>query len=171
MFASLSTKIIIDLQRGDEDAFNTVYAQYRELLFFIIISIVKDQEAGKDLLQDTFIKVFQEAPSITDPNKFHHWVTTVARNSALNYLKKKKEDEWQEHFDETKGIEDSSTGIFATWHSFLTDEENTIIGYRFVYDLTFVEIARLIGQKLTSTFKIYNTAMDKLRLEYQRKKL
>lgn len=158
------------LQQGEEQAFNLVYQTYKDLLYLIIFSIVHHEENAKDLLQDTFIKIYRESGSLREVSKFKSWVTLIAKNTALNFLKKLKDSDWDDHYEVLAITELEQSHHFATWHRSLNDLENLIVAYKIVYDYTFDEIAELTRLPLTTTYKIYQKALTTLRREYRHEK-
>jgi RNA polymerase sigma-70 factor (ECF subfamily) len=164
---SLSLDIIKAFQKGDSIAFQTFYDVYKDLLFLIIISIIKHEENAKDVLQDTLLIIYQKRQTLNDPTKLKSWVALIAKNQALNFLKKKKESEWEERFDQMAITPLEESHMFATWHHSLTDLENLLVAYKIVYDYTFEDIASLTDLPLTTVYKKYQAAMNKLKKEYR----
>ncbi len=155
-------------QKGNHEAFHLVYERYRSLLYIVILSIVKDEPTAEDLLQDTFLKIYQKANTIKDYQKFQAWAVMIAKNLAINELKKKKEEAWQETYDNVAMREDGK-GLFQTWHKHLTDQENLVIAYKIVYDLGFEDIQKLMDLSLSNTHHLYQQALEKLKIMYGRK--
>jgi RNA polymerase sigma-70 factor (ECF subfamily) len=166
MFKRLPDSTILNLQTGDETAFNEVYHHYRDLLYVIIFSITKHPETSEDLLQDTFIKVFTEAKSLRNPSAFHGWIISIARNGALNCLKKPVETVLDQETWNQVGISDAPTNFISLWQRCLSENENLIIAYRLVYELTFQEIATLMQKPLTSVHREYREALKTLKAWY-----
>ncbi len=165
----LPASVIEGLKSGDATSFNIVYASYRALLFFIIVSIVKNEEDAKDVLQDTFIKIYENAISLKDNDKFHAWASGIAKNLALNKLKtRQREVELSDDLLEVIGREDETFHFLQDWNVALTDAENAIIAYKIVYDYTFQEIAQFLGTPLSTVYKIYGEALKKLKQSYQK---
>jgi RNA polymerase sigma-70 factor, ECF subfamily len=165
---TLTPAVFLALKRGDHGAFHEVYAQYRSLLFVVILSVVRHEPTAEDLLQDTFLKIYQKAHTVRSLTQFKAWAVMVAKRTALNYLKKRGEDEWQDHYDQTvAGGEEKH--LFQTWHANLSDEENLIIAYKIVYDLGFADIAKIMDVSMTAVYKRYQEALRKLKAVYQTK--
>jgi RNA polymerase sigma-70 factor (ECF subfamily) len=164
---SLSLDIIKAFQKGDSHAFQTFYDMYKDLLYLIILSILKHEENAKDVLQDTLLVIYQKRQTLNDPTKLKSWVALIAKNQALNFLKKKKESEWEDRFDQVAVAPLEESRMFATWHHSLTDLENLIVAYKVVYDYTFEDIASLTDMPLTTVYKKYKAAMNKLKKEYR----
>jgi RNA polymerase sigma-70 factor (ECF subfamily) len=154
-------------QRGDHQAFQTVYEQFRSLLYVVILSIVKHEATTEDLLQDTFLKIYQKGHLVRDPSKFQAWIVMIAKRTALNELKRNKEETWQDAYDNTPSREDGKS-LFQTWHHNLTDEENLIVAYKIVYDLGFEDIAKLMDASLSHVYKVYQQALTKLKVMYKK---
>jgi RNA polymerase sigma-70 factor (ECF subfamily) len=155
------------LKRGNHEAFHEVYQQYRSLLYVIILSIVKHEPTAEDLLQDTFLKIYQKVSTLKDPNKFQAWASMIAKHTALNELKRKKEEVWQEQYDQTSSEEDGKS-LFQTWHKHLSDQENLVIAYKIVYELGFEDISKLMDVSLSNVHHLYEQALDKLKVMYRK---
>lgn len=162
---TLNPATFLALKRGDHDAFHEVYRQFRSLLFVVIMSIVKHQTAAEDVLQDTFLKIYQKAHTVKNCDHFQSWAVMVAKRTALNHLKTLREEVWQDHYDQTM-VANESRSLFQTWHANLTDEENLVIAYKIVYDLGFLEISKLMNLPMTTTYKMYQVALKKLKVVY-----
>jgi RNA polymerase sigma-70 factor (ECF subfamily) len=156
------------LKRGNHEAFHEVYQQFRSLLYVIILSIVKHEPTAEDLLQDTFLKIYQKVSTLKDPEKFQAWASMIAKHTALNELKRKKEEVWQEQYDQTSSEEDGKS-LFQTWHKHLSDQENLVIAYKIVYELGFEDISKLMDVSLSNVHHLYEQALDKLKVMYRKK--
>ena len=159
-------KVVIDLMNQDQSAFNQVYVSYRKLLFFIIVSIVKNETVAEDLLQDTFIKVYEAVVSLKDPDSFHSYITLTAKNLALNEIKKMRRVESFEPLEEIYGYEEQSFTLLDEIADYLSDVENTIVVYKIVYELGFQEISTLMDIPLSTAYQIYQKALKKIKEQY-----
>lgn len=167
MFKHLPVQVITGLQRGDEASFNQMYGHYRDLLYVIINSITHHTQTSQDILQDTFIKAYREVSSLRNPLRFHQWIISIARNLALNSLSKQTEVTLDEQTWNQFGSQDQPSDFISLWHSYLTRDENLVIAYRIVYDLSFAEIAKLLERPLPSVYQIYQRAIQQLRQHYK----
>ena len=84
-------EIIDQVKAGDTDAFESLVRQYQTALFRIVGNLVKGP-AAEDLVQDVFLAAFANLRKF-DPAKgsFQTWIYRIARNHALNAIKKKRE--------------------------------------------------------------------------------
>lgn len=75
---------------GDQDALTGLYTStYHDVYLAIKMLLRQDEDTVMDLLQDTYIKAFSKLDTLGDDSKFPAWVRTIARNKALDYLKKR----------------------------------------------------------------------------------
>jgi RNA polymerase sigma-70 factor (ECF subfamily) len=81
--------------QGDERAFEELIRQNQLIIFRHCLSIVKDEEAAKDLSQETFLHAFQNISSFRMEARFSTWLWRIAHNLSLNYLKKQRPLEQQ----------------------------------------------------------------------------
>lgn len=77
------------MKQRDEAAFEELYRYYSPALYGVIRKIVRNEEAARDLLQDTFIKIWQRFAAY-DPEKgrLFTWLLNIARNTAIDSLRR-----------------------------------------------------------------------------------
>ena len=77
-------------KRGDQDAMASLYEKTYSQVFYTIKSMIKDEDAVFDILQDTYIKAFTHLGTFDGDYKFPSWVRQIAANTARDYLKRKR---------------------------------------------------------------------------------
>ncbi len=75
---------------GDSNAFAPLINRYKDLIFTLVIKIVKDREDAEEVAQDSFIKAYQKLDSFEGKSKFSTWLYTIAYRNALTKVRKKK---------------------------------------------------------------------------------
>ena len=82
--------LILEMQDGNEKAFSRIYSLYSEAIYGIIYSIVLDEGAAEEVMQDVFIKIWNNSKSY-DINKgrFFTWILNIARNTAIDETRSK----------------------------------------------------------------------------------
>lgn len=83
-------ELLSGLQTGDRKSHEALYSMYCGSLFGIIKRIVKEDEIAEDVLQETFVRIWQSF-ALYDPGKgrLFTWMSNLARNLALDKLKSK----------------------------------------------------------------------------------
>lgn len=83
-------EIIHQLQIGNEKAFEAVYTMYSKSLYGIIYNITRDEAVSEELLQDVFLKIWNNASSYdSDKGRFFTWILNIARNASIDRLRSK----------------------------------------------------------------------------------
>ena len=76
-------------QRGDEQAFATLYQVHNKLVYSVCLRMTKDVAAAEDLTQEAFIQVFRNLKSFRGGSAFSTWLYRVAVNTGLMKLRRK----------------------------------------------------------------------------------
>ena len=83
-------KLVLDYKAGNEKSFDKIYKETLPLVKSAILNYITDKDTVLDLIQDTYL-TFVEKKDSYNSKSFSAWIYTVAKNKALDYLKKKKE--------------------------------------------------------------------------------
>jgi RNA polymerase sigma-70 factor (ECF subfamily) len=76
------------LRRRDPQAMGDLYDRYGKIAFSVIYRIVRNQSTAEDLLQETFLRVWNRVQAFDqEKGSLGPWVLTVARNRAIDYLR------------------------------------------------------------------------------------
>ena len=76
--------------KGDTNAFSHLINKYKDMVFTLVIKIVKSREDAEEVAQDSFIKAYQKLDSFKGESKFSTWLYTIAYRNALTKVRKKK---------------------------------------------------------------------------------
>lgn len=75
---------------GSQDAISALYEKTYSKVYYTVKSMIKDEDAVFDIIQDTYIKAFSHLDSFQGDTKFLAWVRQIAVNTARDWLKKKR---------------------------------------------------------------------------------
>ncbi|KQY94611.1 hypothetical protein ASD24_03410 [Paenibacillus sp. Root52] len=67
-----------------------VYYEYYNMVHGLIVYIIKERAAAEDIIQEAFIKIIKNKPLFESEVKLRAWLKVVTRNTAINYLRKNK---------------------------------------------------------------------------------
>ncbi len=85
-------ELTILISNGNQKAFAYLYDNYSQTLFGVIYNIVYSQEDAEDILQQAFIKIWNNFDSYSDTKgRLYTWMLTVCRNLALDFIRSKNE--------------------------------------------------------------------------------
>ena len=102
---------------------------------------------------------------IEDPSKIKTYLAPIAKNQALDFLKKKKEAQVFENLDEMYGEEDKTNSLLNDFEYILTNKETIFVYLKAGFVYTWKEIEEETSIPQTSAKRIYNNAKEKLRKE------
>jgi RNA polymerase sigma-70 factor, ECF subfamily len=76
--------------RGDRIAFKELYRRIAPKLFAILLRILRNKAAAEDVLQDVFLRIWQNADSFSaEAGPAMGWLISIARNRAIDVLRSK----------------------------------------------------------------------------------
>lgn len=80
--------LILKLKSKDESALGLVYDKYSAALYGVIIRMCKDEDIAKNLLQDTFMTIWNKSDTYDfEKGRFYTWAYRIAKNKTLNFLR------------------------------------------------------------------------------------
>lgn len=88
------------IQNGDTTAMKLLYNKYKNLLFGLIVSILKNREEAEDCLQEVFIQSWEKADQFdASRGKVYTFLVTMARNKAIDRTRSRafKDSEKEDH--------------------------------------------------------------------------
>jgi RNA polymerase sigma-70 factor (ECF subfamily) len=92
MTISEREKLMFDLKNGSYKAFEALYAEYFDLLYGYVFGMIRSHNQAKEIVQDTFIKVWLHRAKIDPELSFKAWLFKIAKNQLLNDIKKNFSD-------------------------------------------------------------------------------
>jgi len=75
---------------GNERSYKKLVEKYQRPLYFHIRKMISDQEQVEDLVQETFVKAFDNLSNYSTNYAFSTWIYRIATNHTIDYLRKKK---------------------------------------------------------------------------------
>lgn len=89
--SSLEDDVLVKKAKGgDEKAYKKLVDKYERALYFHILKMVKDREQVEDLVQEAFVKAFDNLNTYSNSYAFSTWLYRIATNNTIDYLRKKK---------------------------------------------------------------------------------
>ena len=84
-------ELVLSAKNGNKKAFDKLYKLTSNDVWFTCVSLLKDEENAKDIMQETYITAFLKLDTLKDEEKFCGWITSIAVNKCKNKLKGKVE--------------------------------------------------------------------------------
>ena len=154
------------VQNGDENAFANLFEGLKRGVFSFVYSYVKNYYTAEDLVQETFIKVKLKANLYKHGTNASAWILQIAKNTALDYLKKENKSqvvELDENIKDNDNDSESSLVLHDILNKHLQDEERQIVLLHLMYGYKNKEIAEILDLPIGTVLWKYNTALKKLK--------
>ena len=79
--------IIVRCQRGEKAAFRGVVLAYQRMVFSLALKMMYDEDEAKDMVQETFMRVWQNMGEYDKAKSFTTWIYTIAMRICLDRMK------------------------------------------------------------------------------------
>jgi RNA polymerase sigma-70 factor (ECF subfamily) len=168
--------LVLRLQRRDPRALGELYDRYGRLVYSLILRIVRDTGTAEDLVQETFLRVWNRAQGLdTEKGGLGAWLLAVARNRAIDYLRSRQgreqnalEFEENLHFSlyadmEREMLSAESARRIKTALNKLPDNHRQVIELAYFEGLSQTEMAERMGQPLGTVKTWVRAALRTLR--------
>lgn len=166
------------IQNGDMVAFNDMVNRYKDRLMNVIGRMLSSVEEAEDIVQETFVRVYQHRQSFNFQHCFSTWIYTIALNLARNELRKRKKFKFYE-ISEMQGNEaefavdmklpSKLPEVLKGAISELPEKYRTAFMLRDIQELPYEEVAKILSVPLGTVKSRVNRARMMLRDKLQPK--
>ena len=181
---------VSEAKAGSQQAIKELYeSSWHEVSIVIRTMVRTDSDTVQDLVQDTFVKAFQRLDQLDDSTKYHAWIKQIARNTALDHLKKSKailfselyeddsspieiEDEDQSHLPDVTVEQQDVARLLHEMLNSLSEMQRTVFSMHYIEDIPVKEIAAILERSAGTIKKQLYNARDNLQkkiLEIEKK--
>ena len=77
--------LVARVRAGDFSAYRELVEKYKNTVYGLAISHVRDFDLAEDLAQEAFIRGFYRLDSLKDPNRFKSWLTSAGACTGQTY--------------------------------------------------------------------------------------
>ena len=159
---------------GDESALSHLIERYFNPIYRYVYRFVRTAAAAEDVVQETFIKVWKSARSLKEGATVKPWLYRIAHNTAIDYLRKKKQLNFSEmtqdahaealFSDDTVDIleqtiaREERAALTATIEA-LPAHYREVILLRGTENLSFEEISTIIDKPIATVRSLYRRGL------------
>lgn len=166
----ISDKLMRKVAQYNTQAFEQLYNESSGAVFGLAMSIVGNSEDAKDVVQNTFISVYQKIQSYQPNGKAMAWIFTIARNHAYMILRERKKfshvnlDDVYDIGDDTTVVEDMhKEKLTSVLLDELQDDEREIVVMHAMSNMKHKDIAQIMDIPLSTVISKYRRSLQKLR--------
>ena len=164
---------------GEPAAWDALFRRYQLPLYVYVFELVRDEQAGLDIVQETFIAAARHIGGLRDDAKFGSWLFGIAHQKCVQRWRKRREILFDE-IPETPGeFEDSPDELlirreqeaeFMNLLNRLPPPQRSVLLLHFIEDFSLEEIARITETQLGTVKSRLHYAKHGLRKLLENKK-
>ncbi|MDE6916778.1 MAG: RNA polymerase sigma factor [Lachnospiraceae bacterium] len=160
------------MKSGDKSALHEVYEAYIGYIYSIVLQTVSNREDAEDVTSEFFMKLWRLADTYRGGNGHRAWMAAIARNMAVDLIRKTKREILTEDFADTDAEHASNACVEQEVISDLSLQqaldtlkanEREVVNLKIMGELTFQEIADILDIPLGTVTWRYQNAIKKLR--------
>lgn len=154
------------------EAFGLLVSEYKERLYWHIRKMVVSHEDTNDILQNTFIKVYQGFDSFRGDSSLFTWMYRIATNETLNFIEQKKRflSSHEEYNEKKLALLESSQEFagdelqkkFQKAIQLLPEKQRLVFNMKYFDDLKFSEMSEILQTSVGALKASYHHAVKKI---------
>src|ERR1700722_19094724 len=159
--------ILARAQRGDMEAFSTVYRQFGRPCFQLALRILGQRQSAEDLVQEVFLKMMDTIGSYRGDAPFGAWLKRMSVNACIDQLRRHRHDpidDIETLFAQTAGVDAGVASRVDAWSLLarLSPRARAIVTLHELEGYTHTELAHLFGQTESYSKSILARALKRL---------
>jgi RNA polymerase sigma-70 factor (ECF subfamily) len=164
------------VQGGDREAFMIVVKLYQQKVFVMAFSVLRNREDALDVVQETFLRLYQKVGTYCPGRNFQGWLLELAKNISIDHYRKHwhKRQEWEirQSIDEIPvAVEDRSSdshdsdlrSAFSRCVEKLAAKQKIVFVMRHYNELRFSEISDALRISVGTAKSLHFKAVRNLR--------
>lgn len=169
--------LINQIAKGNNEALEKLYILYKTNVFRVALVILEDPYLAEDAVQETFMKIKQNAKTFRYGINEKGWIMTIARNAAIDILNKHKKEIVLESPIEEAGESPNTAGLgditdnenegFLQLIQPLGDLDKQIVSLHLIGELKHREIAGILDMNVNTVKKRYERAIKRIAKEME----
>ena len=155
--------IINKARNGDKEAFGKLVMQHQQYAFNLAFRIVCNEDDARDIVQDSFIKIWKNMKLYLPKIKFTTWMYKIVSNTAIDHLRSNKKmdtvniDDFYERLEQTNVntpetlLNNKETGqLISLFADTLSEKQKLVFVLRDLQGLNSSEVEDILNLPETS---------------------
>ncbi len=161
--------LLLGVAAGDREALSEFYARTRTAVYGLALSYLRSGHDAEDVVQDTYIRVWNSAESYRPQGKPMAWLLTIAKHLSLMRLRERDkvvdlpQEDWNTLAIDSPAVTAEDRQVLTAALCALTDQERRIVLLHAVTGMKHREIAQVLELPLATVLSKYHRALKKLR--------
>lgn len=162
-------KCIFGIANGNGDSLKQLYELISPSVYAYTLTVVRNVYDAEDILHDTIVKVYENAPAYIPHGKPMAWILTITKNLCYTKFRQQSrfsdvsDEDLEKQFSSNEAITEDDKILLTYCLSELGEEERSIVVLHAVSGMKHREIATLLQIPLSTVLSKYNRALKKLK--------
>ena len=159
--------------KTQNNAFQTLVDSYKKPLYYQIRSIVLNHDDADDVLQNTFVKVFQNINNFKGDSKLFSWMYRIATNESISFLNSKAQKNKVSNQElQSKIIDNLESDVYFEGSeirlklqkaiNILPEKQQLIFKMKYFEELKYEQISDVLGTSVGALKASYHIATKKI---------
>ena len=168
-------ELVEEVRNGRRQAYTVLMRRYQEKIYWVARRIVGSHDDAEDVAQETFVKGYLALGDFRGESQFYTWLYRIAMNLALNAVRKRQVMSYlhqssellrrimpgQERPDDALELHETEERLLAAIAR-LPEKQKAVFVMRFVDELTYEEISRILKTSVGGLKANYFHALRKV---------
>ncbi len=161
--------------KTQNDAFKLLITTYQKPLYFHIRNMVLSHDDADDVLQNTFIKVFQYLKNFKGESKLYSWMYRIATNEAITFINQKAKKNGTSSTElQTKLAENLKADIYFNGDEIqfklqkaiaqLPEKQQLVFKMKYFEEMKYEEMSEILGTSVGALKASYHHAVKKIEI-------
>lgn len=154
-------------------AFQKLLRNYQKPLYNLIRTIVLNHDDTDDVLQNTFVKIFQNLKNFKGDSKLFSWMYRIATNEAITFINNKaKRNGTTSEAMQTKIVENLQSDVYFDGNEIqiklqkaivlLPEKQQLVFKMKYFEELKYEQISEVLGTSVGALKASYHHAVKKI---------
>ena len=159
--------------KTQNEAFQMLLSQYQKPLYYHIRNIVLNHDDADDVLQNTFIKVFQHLKGFKGDSKLFSWMYRIATNEAITFINQKaKRNGTTSEALQSKIVENLKSDSFFDGTEIqiklqkaivtLPEKQQLVFKMKYFEEMKYEDMSEILGTSVGALKASYHHAVKKI---------
>jgi RNA polymerase sigma-70 factor (ECF subfamily) len=170
--ADSDLKLIRRVKSGEAQAFDVLMQRYATRIYQVIYGMVHNQADTQDLSQETFIHAYEGIKGFNEKYRFYTWLYRIAINLCINHWKRRKPaqlvpiENGESYADPNPATDPAAMDLRRAVEKRLAqlpEEQKTVFVLRTFEEMSYQEIAEVLGISIGTVMSRLSRAREKLK--------
>jgi RNA polymerase sigma-70 factor (ECF subfamily) len=177
MHSEIDDKQLVEMFKDNDSksfAFNQIVLKYQERIYWHIRKMVLTHTDADDLVQDSFIKIWNSLDKFRGESSLYTWIYRVVTNEVLAFLKKQKSHNFVSLEDVETNLRDTlrediyfngddAQIKFQQTLAELPPKQRLVFNMKYFDEMKYEEIAEILDTSVGALKASYHIAVEKIK--------